>query len=232
MPWKRWCVCNKSVYGNAFVVSDNEVLFLVHFEIFCCLLWSSVKNHRPILYKCIPTCWVELMSKMWILISIFISIVVYLSVPSFKSFWTNKCFFIKLQMITVLLGPLHIILIWCVWSWCCNLRGTSSIVNLHEWQFCSLGANFRLTSILAIILPAFLCLWHCGLFDQKVWWVTFAMLLFLYLGKEMRTRSFFHILVFWVMASCGLVTDVPLKAWWPCTRLHSTVNNKMNLRWC
>jgi hypothetical protein len=41
----------------------------------------------------------------------------------------------------------------------------------------------------------------------------FAMLLFFFLGKEMRTLSFIHILVFWVMASCGLVTNVPLKAW-------------------
>ena len=39
------------------------------------------------------------------------------------------------------------------------------------------------------------------------------MLLFFNLGKEMRTLSFIHILVFWVMASCGLVTIVPLKAW-------------------
>lgn len=102
--------------------------FLYILEILCCLLHNSVENHIPILYKCIVMCWVELMSKMWILISIFMSIIVYLSVSSFKSFWTNNCFFIKLLMIIMPMGgPLHIILTWCRWSWFCNLQGTNSI---------------------------------------------------------------------------------------------------------
>jgi hypothetical protein len=41
----------------------------------------------------------------------------------------------------------------------------------------------------------------------------FVMLLFLYVGKVVRTLSFIHILVFWVKASCDLVTNVPFKAW-------------------
>jgi hypothetical protein len=136
--------------------------FLYILEVLCCLPRSSVENYRVVLYKCIPTCWVELMSKMWILISIFISIIVYLSVPSFKSFLTNKCVFVKCQMIIMPLGPLHIILTWCIWSWWCNLQGTHSIVKFAWMTILQFRSYFQIDVHIGhnfTNMPVFVKLW-------------------------------------------------------------------------